>query len=388
MNPDQLKILAKTYFGLEDVLAKELRTLGAREVKTIKRGVTFTGDLGFLYKCNLWTRTALRFLVPVGEFKIRNEHELYKKVKSIAWEELFTEEKTIAVDAVVNARQYRNSLFIAQKTKDAIVDRFREEKGERPSVNTQDPDIRINVHIYNENVTISLDASGSSLHKRGYRKEADIAPISEVLAAGILKLVGWDGIQDFIDPMCGSGTFPIEAALMAHNIPPNIFRKNFAFKNWNNFNEELYQLLFDKALEKEQNFHFKIYGFDKDTRLVMKARNNAKSALLQDQMSIQKMDFLTFEKPEHFKERGLVVFNPPYGEKMEADIPALYKGIGDTLKREFQGFTAWMFTSSQEGLKNLGLKPSQKIPLYNGKLESWLVKYELYAGSRKDQKSS
>lgn len=383
MNTDNLKIIAKTYFGLEEVLAKELRTLGAREIKIIKRGVTFNGDLGFLYKCNLWCRTALRFLVPIGEFKIRNETELYKRVYEIPWESFFTQDKTIAIDSVVNARQFKNSLFIAQKAKDAVVDRFRDNVGDRPSVDTRNPDVRINVHIYNENVTVSLDGSGESLHKRGYRVDVDIAPISEVLAAGILHLTEWDGMQNFIDPMCGSGTFLIEAALMAHNIPANIFRKNFGFKNWSNFDEELFQLLFDKALEKEKNFHFKIYGFDRDSLVIMKARKNLKSALVEDQVSLQKMNFLDFKKPDDFKEKGLVVFNPPYGEKMEADIPELYAGIGDTLKNDFQGYTAWILTSSIEGIKSVGLKPSKKIPLYNGKLESWLVKYELYSGSKK-----
>ncbi|MEQ9262814.1 MAG: THUMP domain-containing protein [Owenweeksia sp.] len=383
LNNDSMPMLAKTYFGLEDVLAKELQVLGAQNVKTITRGVTFEGDLGFLYKANLWTRTALRIMVPIARFKIRNEEELYKKIKGIEWEAYFDVQKTFVIDANVFARQYKNSLFIAQRSKDGLVDRFREKTGQRPSVHTREPDIRINVHISNENVTVSLDSSGDSLHKRGYRSEADRAPISEVLAAGILKLTGWDGLQDFIDPMCGSGTFLIEAALIAHNIPPNIFRKNFAFKNWKNFDQELFGLLFDKALEKEKNFHFAIYGYDKVPFVLRKAEKNLRNALMHDQVKIEQADFLTFQKPEAFRGSGLVVFNPPYGEKMEADIPELYKGIGDTFKREFAGFNVWLFTSSSEGLKNVGLKPARKIQLYNGKLESWLVNYEIYQGSRK-----
>ena len=386
MDTNNLKIIAKTYFGLEDVLAKELRELGARNPKTIKRGVSFEGDLGFLYKANLWCRTALRFLVPIAQFKVRNEKELYKKIYALEWEGYFSKQKTIAIDAVVHSRQFKHSLFVAQKCKDAIVDRFRDQLGERPAVDTRQPDIRINIHISNENVSVSLDASGESLHKRGYRVDAGVAPISEVLAAGILKLAGWDGLKDFIDPMCGSGTFLIEAALMAQNIPPNVFRKEFAFRNWKNFDEELFRFLFDKALEKEKNFHFSIKGFDRNSGAVMKARKNVRSALMAEEITIQKADFLSFEKDENFKERGLLVFNPPYGEKMEADIPDLYKGIGDTLKTQFKGYTAWIITSSAEGIKNVGLKPSKKIPLYNGKLESWLVKYEMYEGSKKVKK--
>lgn len=383
LNPENLKIIAKTYHGLEDVLAKELRVLGAQNVKIIKRGVRFEGDLGFVYKANLWCRTALRIMVPLAEFKIRNEQELYKKIKSLPWEDHFDLDKSIAIDAVVNARQYRNSLFIAQKSKDAIADRFREKFNDRPSVDTSDPDIRINVHIHNENVTVSLDSSGHSLHKRGYRVDANIAPLSEVLAAGILSLAGWDAMKNFIDPMCGSGTLLIEAALMAHNIAPNIFRQEFGFQKWNNYDEDLFKLLFEKAMEKEKNFHFSIEGYDKDTLSVMKSRKNLKSALMDEEISVQKMDFLNFKKHDDFKEKGLLVFNPPYGEKMEADIPALYKGIGDSLKKDFGGYTAWIFTSSSEGIKNIGLKPSKRIQLFNGKLESWLVKYDLYEGSKK-----
>lgn len=386
MNLDNLKIIAKTYAGMEDVLAKELRKIGAKSIKIIKRGVSFEGDLGFLYKVNLWCRTALRFIVPIKEFKIRNENELYKRVYEIEWETYFSLDKTIAIDAVVNAPQFKHSLFIAQKTKDAIVDRFRDKFDDRPSVDTKDPDVKINIHIYKENVTVSMDASGQSLHKRGYRTEANVAPLSEVLAAGILHLAEWDGMKNFIDPMCGSGTLLIEASLMAHNIPPNIFRKDFSFKNWSNFDEELYQLIFDKALEKEKNFHYNINGYDKDTLAVMKSRRNIESALMEDSIEVGKMDFMEFKKPDNFKDRGLVIFNPPYGEKMEANIPELYAGIGDTLKKEFNGYTVWILTSSLEGIKSIGLRASRKIPLFNGKLESWLVKYEMYQGSKKAKK--
>ena len=378
-------MLAKTPQGLEDVLAKELRQLGAYDIVKVKRGVKFAGDLGFLYKANLWLRTALRIIVPIHEFKARNEKEIYKKVKAIPWEDHFSVKKNIMVNTTINAKQYRNSLFMAQNVKDAVVDRFREMYNQRPSVDTKNPNIRIDIHIYNENVTVSLDASGASLHKRGYRHETDRAPISEVLAAGILKLTGWDGLSNFYDPMCGSGTFLVEAALMAHNIPPNVYRKDFSFMHWKNFDKELYQLLFDKGLEKEKNFHYSICGYDKESRVLMKARKNLKTALMDEQVKTEKGDFLNFNPSNKPQKPGVLVFNPPYGEKLEADIPALYEGIGNTLKREFAGFTAWIFTASSEGLKHVGLKPSVKIPLKNGNLDCLLVKYELYEGSRKSK---
>lgn len=378
-------MLAKTLAGLEDVLAKELRELGAMDIKKVKRGVMFQGDLGFLYKAHLWLRTALRILVPITEFKARNEKEIYKKVKAIKWEDYFEVNKTIMVNATVHAKQYRNTLFMAQNVKDAVVDRFRELYDRRPSVDTVNPDIRIDIYIKNENVVVSMDATGASLHKRGYRQAADVAPISEVLAAGILKLAGWNGMSNLYDPMCGSGTFLVEAALMAHNIPPNVYRKSFSFKNWKDFDEELYQLLFDKALEKEKNFHYKIQGYDRESKVLMKARKNLKGALMDEQVKTEKADFLNFNPTRKPEKPGMLVFNPPYGEKLEADIPELYSGIGNTLKNEFTGYTAWVFTASQEGIKNIGLKPSEKIQLKNGNLDAWLLRFDVYEGSRKQK---
>ncbi len=374
-------MLAKTLPGLEEVLSREIKLLGGTEVEAVKRGVRFKGDLGFLYKSNLWLRTALRILVPISQFKVRNENELYKKVKAIAWEDIFRHSQTFLIDATVFSEKFTNSLFIAQKCKDAIVDRFREKSGLRPSVHTREPDIRINIHISRENVIISLDSSGESLHKRGYRSRVDRAPIGEVLAAGIISLTGWDKKTNLIDPMCGSGTFLIEAALMAYNIPPNVFRKNFCFRHWKNYDQDLFTLIFDKALEKEEAFSAKIIGYDKDEAVMRKARKNLRNALMQEQIEINQADFLNFD--QDLPATGTLLFNPPYGIKIEANIPQLYQSIGNTLKRQFPGYTAWIFTSSQEGIKNIGLKPSKKIKLYNGKLECWLLRYDLYSGSRK-----
>ena len=376
-------MLAKCLAGTEDVLSKELRELGAMDIVKVNRGVRFKGDEGFLYKANLWLRTALRILMPVVEFKARNEEEIYRKVKQVAWEDHFGVEQTILVKANVFAPHIRNSLFLSQRVKDAIADRFRDKMGRRPSVNKENPDIVIDIHVAREKVVVSLDSSGTSLHKRGYREETGRAPLSEVLAASILKLAGWDGLKHFVDPMCGSGTFLVEAALMAHNIPPGVFRSDYSFKNWKHFDADLYQLIFDKALEKEKNFHFSISGFDRDSRALLKSRHNLKKSLMNDQVKTEKMDFLAIPEDREFPTPGILVVNPPYGEKMEADIPALYEGIGNSLKQHFAGYQAWLFTASEEGLKHVGLKASKKIPLKNGKLDCWLVQYELYEGSRK-----
>lgn len=380
---DNLDIVIKTAAGLEGVLAREVRALGGREVKTANRAVICRGDMGFVIKANLWLRTAIRILVQLDRFQIRDEENLYKKLKAMPWEQMFDVNKTLVVDATVFSDQYRNSLFIAQKSKDAIVDRFREKVRKRPSVQLQDPDIRINVHIQQRWVTVSLDSSGNSLHIRNYRKAVDKAPINEVLAAGILALSNWDPQLPLIDAMCGSGTFLIEAALRASNIPANIFRRDFAFKHWKAFDEDLYQLIFDKSLEKEKESLAPILGFDKDPKVLLKARRNTKSALMDEHIKFKAADFLKWPEGIELPPNGVLIMNPPYDMKFEADIPQLYKGIGDTLKQHFSGYTAWIFTASAEGLKHLGLKPSQKIKLKNAKLESWLVRYDLYEGSRK-----
>lgn len=376
-------ILIKTLPGLERVLARETRQLGGREVKEVRRGVVCRGDMGFVYKSNLWLRSAVRVLIEIQRFKVRDENHLYKMVHNIPWEDYFGVEKTIAVDATVFSDRFRNSLFIAQKTKDAIVDRFREREEKRPSVDLQQPDIRINIHIQSHYCTVSLDSSGNSLHKRGYRVEVDRAPMSEVLAAGILALMDWQGQGPLIDPMCGSGTFLTEAALFASNVPVNVFRKYFAFQNWKNYDPELFDTIFQAALQKENQQVPKLWGYDIDPRILAKARRNIKNALMEDVIKVQKRNFLTWSEEHEVPAGATVIVNPPYDLKIEADIPELYKGIGDSLKRNFGGCTAWIFTGSAEGLKHIGLKPSKKIALKNAQLDAWLVRYDLYEGSKK-----
>lgn len=383
MKDSNLQIVIKTLPGLERVLAREVRQLGGREVQEVRRGIVCKGDLGFVFKCNLWLRTALRVLVQLDRFQVRDEKNLYKKVYETPWEKYFDSDKTIAIDATVHSDRFRNSLFVAQKTKDGIVDRFRDQSGKRPSVDLKNPDIRINVHIQNHFCTLSLDSSGESLHKRGYRVEVDKAPLGEVLAAGILSLMDWQGKGPLLDPMCGSGTFLTEAALFASNVPVNVFRKQFSFQNWKDYDAALFDTIFESSMKKENRDLPPIYGFDIDPQIGAKARRNVKNALMEDVIKVQKRNFLNWPEDEKVAPGTTLIMNPPYDLKLEADIPELYKGIGDSLKQHFSGCTAWVFTASAEGLKHLGLKPTKKIPLKNAKLDSWLVRYDLYEGSKK-----
>lgn len=375
------KMLAKTLYGFEPLLARELRNLGAIDVKEGIRNVSFFGDKGFMYKANLSLRTAIKILKPFTAFKVNSETELYQKVNKIEWENFMTEHDTLAIDATVHSPHFNHSKFIAQKTKDAIVDRFRDRTGTRPSVDLEHPVLRINIHIENNDCTVSLDSSGQSLHKRGYKAATNIAPINEVLAAGMLLHSGWDGQCDFLDPMCGSGTLLIEAAMIACNIPPNLNRPEFAFEKWQDWDEDLFEKIEASVLNKVREFHFDIVGFDKAPSAVEKAKENVKNANLSEFIRIKRQDFFHSEKEN---QRHLhMVFNPPYGERLEIDMPKFYKEIGDTLKQAYPGTTAWFITSNIEALKHVGLRPSRKIKLYNGSLESRLAKYDIYEGTKK-----
>ena len=375
------RMVAKTLFGFEEVLAGELRRLGAIEVENGVRSVSFSGDKGFMYKANLCLRTALKIVKPLRSFKVRNEDDLYDGVKKIRWEDIMRVDSTLAVDVVVHSEKFNHSLYVALKTKDAVVDRFRELKGKRPDVDLKHPDLRINVHIQKDICTISLDSSGSSLHHRGYRTATNIAPINEVLAAGMLLLSGWDGQCDFLDPMCGSGTLPIEAAMIACNIPANINRREFAFEKWIDFDLDLFEKVTESSLNKVREFHHKILAFDKAPSAVRKASDNVRNANLGAYVQVSQQDFFKTEKQGEDKLH--MVFNPPYGERLAVDMQDFYGNIGNTLKQEYPGTEVWLITSDMEALKYVGLRPSRKIKLFNGRLESRLVKYEMYAGSKK-----
>lgn len=375
------KMLAKTLFGFEPLLAKELRNLGAGNVEEGVRNVSFEGDTGFMYKANLCLRTALKIYKPLRTFKVYNEKDLYKAVYDINWSSIFGQDQTFAVDTNMNTEIFNNSMFVSLKAKDAIVDKFRRVERERPNVSTQDPDVRIHIHIHDNTCTVSLDSSGNSLHQRGYRILTNIAPINEVLAAGLLLKSGWDGLTDFLDPMCGSGTFLIEAAMIACNIPANINRESYAFMNWKDYDAELHQKIVDASLNKVREFRHKILGYDKAPSAVRKTQENVENANLSEYIAVERKDFFRTEKPVDAKLH--MVFNPPYGERLPIEVDEFYAKIGDTLKQQYPGTDVWMITSNLEALKHVGLRPSRKIKAFNGKLEARLVYYEMYEGSKK-----
>lgn len=384
---NDIKMIAKTIFGLEELLSQELQRLGAKNVEIHNRAVSFTGDKGFMYKANLCLRTALRILVPFKTFKIADEKSLYASMQSINWEDYMDVTDTIAIDTVLSTDLFTHSQYISQKAKDAIVDQFRARHGERPSVDLEKPTLRINLHIHNDTCTVALDSSGESLHKRGYRDKTNLAPINEVLAAGLVLLTGWDKRTNFIDPMCGSGTILIEAALIANNIPPGYYREDFGFERWNKFmpfEEELWNTIFDSAVNKITNHEQKILGGELSPNVAKKAKENIKYAKVDDIVSIKNVAMKDFEVPAG---RGVVVINPPYGERMDKDnIEELYKMMGDTFKKNFSGYDCWILSSNMEAFKHVGLRPSRKIQLYNGQLECRFMKFEMYQGTKKIHK--
>ncbi|MDX1544593.1 MAG: THUMP domain-containing protein [Christiangramia sp.] len=381
---NNFKMIAKTLFGFEAILAKELLDLGAMEIKQGNRMVSFVGDKGFMYKANLCLRTAIKILKPYESFKVDSEQELYDNIKRLPWEDFLDVDGSLAIDSAVHSDIFTHSQYVALKTKDAIVDRFRDRYGKRPDVDLDFPDLRINIHIEKNYCNVSFDSSGDSLHKRGYRGATNIAPVNEVLAAGMLMLSGWQGQCDFLDPMCGSGTIPIEAAMIACNIPPNINRKEFAFEKWKDWDEELFEKIEESAMKKIRDFHFKIRGYDKAPSAVMKARENVKNANLSDFIQIEQKDFFESEK----ENEGYlhILFNPPYGERLEIDVEEFYAKIGDTLKQKYHGTHAWFITTNFDAIKSVGLRASRKIKLFNGALEGRLLKYVIYEGSKKKSK--
>ncbi len=374
-------MVAKTLFGFEDLLERELLNLGAMNVKKGVRNVSFEGDTGFMYKCNLALRTAIKILKPINSFRVANEDDLYKRIYKMDWQQYLKSSGTLAVDATVHSEKFTHSKYIALKTKDAIVDKFRDLTGERPNVDLRFPDLKINVHIDRSMCTISLDSSGESLHRRGYKTATNIAPINEVLAAGLVMLSGWDGQSDFLDPMCGSGTILAEAAMIACNIPPNLMRKEFAFERWQDWDVDLFEKIEESLLNKTRDFHHKIIGYDTAPSAVAKATDNIKNAHLEEFISIERQDFFKTEKQGDKKLH--ILFNPPYGERLDIDMETFYANIGDTLKQGYPGTDAWFITSNLEALKHVGLRPSRKIHVFNAKLESRLVKYVMYEGSKK-----
>ena len=381
---ENFKMVAKTFYGFEEILAKELELLGAQEIKPGNRMVSFVGDIGFLYKANLSLRTALKILKPIHTGRVANEEALYQLFYDFTWADYLDVDSKFIIDSVVHGSIFTHSQFASQKAKDGLVDQFRDRHNQRPNVDLNRPDLRINLHIQEDFCTISLDSSGASLHHRGYRTATNIAPLNEVLAAGLIQLSGWNGNTDFLDPMCGSGTLVIEAAMFACNIPANINRKLFAFEKWTDWDADLFEKIQESQLKKIINPSIQIKGSDKSPSAIEKALINIKNTNLNDFVTIKKKDFFQLEK-ENTEPLHLLT-NPPYGERLDGDINVLYQGIGDAFKQSFPNTHAWIISSNMEAIKCIGLRPSRKIKLFNGKLETKLMYYPIYKGTKRVHK--
>ena len=377
----EYELIAKTFMGLEPVLAKELTRLGANNVQIGRRMVSFTGDKELMYRANFALHTAIKVLKPIKHFKAGSADDVYEAVKQIDWTAYLDNERTFAVDAVVFSEEFRHSKFVSYKVKDAIVDQFREKTGNRPNISISNPDLRLHIHIADSDCTLCLDSSGESLHRRGYRQESVEAPLNEVLAAGMILLTGWNGDTDFIDPMCGSGTLLVEAALIAQNMAPGLFRKEYAFEKWPDFDAELFDRIYNDD-SQEREFAHHIYGYDIDMKAVNTARLNVKAAGLTNLITVEQRDFKDFVQPS---QKSIMVTNPPYGERISTpDLLGTYKMIGERLKHQFLNNDAWVLSYREECFEQIGLKPSIKIPLYNGSLECEFCKYQIFDGKLKE----
>ena len=367
---EQFEMIAKTFQGLEEILAEELTTLGANDIQIGRRMVSFSGDKRMMYKANFCLRTAIRILKPIKNFTAKDADEVYNQIQTIPWEEYLDVNKTFAIDAVVFSEEFRHSKFVSYKVKDAIVDYFREKTGKRPSVRINNPDVLLNIHIAQTTCTLSLDSSGESLHRRGYRQEAVEAPLNEVLAAGMILMTGWRGECDLIDPMCGSGTIPIEAALIAKNIAPGVFRKGFAFEKWVDFDADMFDEIYNDD-SQEREFTHKIYGYDNNPKANEIATHNIKAAGVSKDVVLKLQPFQQFEQP---KEKSIIITNPPYGERISTnDLLGLYQMIGERLKHAFVGNEAWVLSYREE--------------CFDGPLECEFRKYEIFDGKYKEFKS-
>lgn len=375
-------MIAKTMAGLEAALEEELKAIGAEETQIINRAVLFKGDNEVMYKANFWPYTALRILKVIDEFDVKDENDLYRQIKRIKWYKLMNVDGTLAIDTFLHSSTITHTRYASQKAKDAIVDQFREMFERRPSVDPEKPELRINIHINNNHCTLSLDSSGDSLHKRGYRQSTNKAPINEVLAAGMLKLAGYTGEQNLLDPMCGSATILMEAALMASKMPSGFYREDFGFTTWMDFEPLLWRQIKNDAIKYQRDPDGELVGYDMNQKTLEKAEENLRFAKLHHDIVLEKQEFSKSKKP--FDE-GMIVMNPPYGERLKKqDIEEFYGMIGDTLKNNYHNFEAWIISSDLKAMKNIGLRTSEKNVLYNGALECRFNKYEMYEGSRKN----
>ena len=382
---DNFKMIAKTFFGFEDILANELLKLGAQKIEKGLRNVTYFGDKGFLYKSNLSLRTALKILKPILEFRFIDIDDYYKQINNFNWESLMDVDSSFVINSVVfHSKIFNNSKYVSLKAKDAIVDRFRDKFKSRPDINSNNPDLKIEIHVNRNLCTVSLDSSGESLHKRGYKKFNSIAPLNEVLAAGVILMSEWDKNSDFLDPMCGTGTILIEAAMIARNIAPNLNRSFFAFEKWKDWDENLFELVEKSVLNKIIEFDHKFYGFDISNSMIKKAEKNIEISQVDVDIEVFTKDFLKSSKDDN--DDLFIIINPPYDKRISADVKILYKSIGDTLKNNYQFSNVWLITANLEAIKSIGLKASKRIKLFNANLESRLLNYEIYPGTKKNKK--
>ncbi len=373
-------LIAKTVAGLEEVLARELETLGADDIMKLNRAVSFTGDTEIMYRINYACRTALRVLKPVFHFEIQEQKDLYEQIFEFPWENHLDAEHSFSIDAVISYTVFTNSQFVAQRSKDAIADRLREKLGKRPSVDLENPDLKINVHLFKDSCTVAFDSSGQSLHRRGYRKSTGPAPINEVLAAGLVQLSEWDPVTPLYDPMCGSGTLLIEAAMLAKNMPAGFFREEWGFMKWRDFDPVLWEKVKEECRSLVSEVKLNLYGTDRAERAIDSARENLRFTGLYDDIFLKVVSFEDATPPF---EKGFIISNPPYDERLKIeDSLVFYKMIGDTLKRKYAGYTAWFISSDLESIKFIGLRPSRRIPVFNGPLECRFVKFDMFAGKK------
>lgn len=370
-----MRLIATTLHGLEEVLSNELKEIGATDVEVLNRAVAFKGDKELMYKCNLQLRTALRILKPIKTFYARDEDELYQNIFDIDWMKILTLNQTFAIDSSVSSDVFRHSKYVALKSKDAIADQFNKKTGRRPFVDTTDPDIRVRIQCMGKQFTVMLDSSGVPLHKRGYRTTLHDAPMNEVLAAGLIAISGWNKSIPLIDPMCGSGTIAIEAAMKAANIPSGIIRKRYCFMTWADFEKDLWDKVFEEGVKAIDKTGIDIKGFDISARCISMSKAACEDLGMDGLIDFKRK---AFEKNCGTDKKGMVIMNPPYGERLEkSDIFGFYRSIGTTLKRNFEGYTAWIISSNDDALESLCMRPFKTVKLFNGALDCKFQKFPL-----------
>jgi len=359
-------------------------SLGAQKIQIGRRNVSFYGDKGFMYKANLSLRTALKILKPISEFHFSDINSFYDKIYKIKWESLLGVDSTFIINSsVFHSKIFNNSKFTSLKAKDAIVDRFRNKFAKRPNIDAKNPDLKIDIHINKNTCTISLDSSGESLHKRGYKKYNSFAPLNEVLAAGLILLSGWRGKIDFLDPMCGCGTILIEAGMIAGNIPPNLNRLSFAFEKWNDWDQELFNIIEESLIKKINKINCNISGYDISNVMIRKCKKNIEESDIDFKINVETRDF--FKSKKYNKERLQIIVNPPYDKRIPTDFKSFYSEIGNTLKRNYDNTSSWIFTANMDAIKCIGLRTSKRIKLFNSSLESRFLNYQIYSGSKKEK---